>query len=63
MVKRFQMIFKVQKIIYLHINIFYMFLNKRIYPITTDVWIITKSKQVTNFRKIHAMLSAMTNKT
>lgn len=62
MIKRFQMIFKMLKVIYLSLNIRDMLLDKFIYPVATDGWIITKSKQGSNFRKTHTMLSAMTNK-
>lgn len=56
------MVFEMQEIVYLPIDIHDMFFDKCIYPITTDCRIIAEGKQVANFRKIHPMLPAMENK-
>ncbi len=44
MINIFKMIFQMNEIIYLLFNIFYMLLNKCIYPVTTGIWIVTKGK-------------------
>lgn len=44
MIKIFKMIFQMYKIIDLLFNIFYMLLDKFIYPVTTGIWIVTKGK-------------------
>ncbi len=44
MINIFKMIFQMDKILNLLFNIFYMLLDKFIYPVTTGIWIVTKGK-------------------
>ncbi len=44
MINIFKMIFQMDKILNLLFNIFYMLLDKFIYPVTTGILIVTKGK-------------------
>ena len=62
MVKAFKILFQMDKIVYLLLNIFYVLFDKRVYPVAAAGGIVPKGEQRPDFRQAHAVLPAMADK-